>query len=77
MEKSSQADQSKISILVNELSRQFEVMSPDVTIEERIEKINHFTQQLRNSGYQLKQSKEIVLSMLKGWKRKEARRKGT
>ena len=74
-EKSSQSDQSKYSILVNELARRFEVMSESVTIEERISTIDHFTQQLKNSGYEFKQSREIVLSMLKGWRRKEERRK--
>ena len=76
MEKSSQSEQSKYSILVNELSRRFEVMSDDVTLDERISKINHFAQQLKNSGYEYKQSREIVISMLKGWSRKEERRKG-
>ena len=50
-------------------------MSDNVKIEEKIDKINHFTQQLVNSGYGQKQCKEIVLSMLKGITRKEERRK--
>ena len=50
-------------------------MDDKVDINEIIEKINHFTQQLVNSGYEFKKSKEIVTSMLKGLRRKEERRK--
>ena len=75
MQRSSQGEQSKYSILVNELARRFEVMAVDVSIEEKIAKIYHFTQQLVNSGYGYKQSREIVVSMLKGMKRKEEKRK--
>ena len=69
MQRSSQGDQNKYSILVNELASGFEVMSKEITLEERIAKIDHFTQQLVNSGYGYKQSKEIVISMLKGLRR--------
>ena len=41
----------------------------------KIEKINHFTQKLENSGYEYKQCKEIVISTLIGLKRKEERRR--
>ena len=54
MEKSSQADQSKISILVNELVRRFEVMDDKLEKKEQIEVIDHFTRQLKNSGYNYK-----------------------
>ena len=46
-------EQSKFSILVNELNRRFEVMSDEVTIQEKIGVIDKFTQQLVNSGYGL------------------------
>ena len=36
MKRSSMPEQSKFSILVNELNRRFEVMSEDVTIEEKV-----------------------------------------
>ena len=51
-------------------------MSSNVTLEEQIEKINHFTQQLVNSGYGYRQCREIVISMLKGKKKKEESMKG-
>ena len=61
MKRSSMPDQSKFSILVNELNRRFEVMSGDVTIEEKIEVINKFTKQLVNSGYDFSQTRDIVV----------------
>ena len=71
MNRSSQAENSKFSILVNELSRRFEMMDNKITTEEKIETIDHFTQQLVNSEYNEKQIKEIIVSSLKGIKRKE------
>ena len=70
MKRSSMSDQSKFSILVNELNRRFEVMSEDVELKEKIEIIDKFTQQLVNSGYDYKMIREIILSSLKGIKRK-------
>ena len=68
-------EQSKFSILVNELNRRFEVMSDEVTIQEIIGVIDKFTQQLVNSGYGFEQVREIVVSCLKGQNTKKLKRK--
>ena len=75
MRKSSMPETSKYSILVNELNRRFEVMSEDITVEERVNTVDKFTQQLVNSGFSYTQIKDIVLSSLKGEKKKEIKRK--
>ena len=75
MKQSSQSEQSKFNILVNELTRRFEVLDKDITVDEKIDIVDHYTQQLVNSGYGLEQIKEIVESSLKGILRKEERRK--
>ena len=75
MRRSSMPETSKYSILVNELNRRFEVMSEDVTVEERVNTVDKFTQQLVNSGFSYTQIKDIVLSSLKGEKKKEIKRK--
>ena len=63
---SSMSEQSKYSILVNELMRRFEVMDDKIGLEEKTEKIDHFTKQLKNSGYSFEEAREIVQSCLKG-----------
>ena len=50
-------------------------MSDDVTINEKIEVIDKFTQQMVNSNYERKQIIDVVLSSLKGTATKEKRRK--
>ena len=74
MSESSQPENAKYSILVNELNRRFEVMDKDISKEEKIEIIDHFTSQLRNSGYSHQMALEIIMSSLKGMKNKEKRR---
>ena len=71
MSKSSQSENSKFSILVNELTRRFIMMDKDIEIEEKIRIVDHFTQQLYNSGYKISQIRNIIESSLKGIKRKE------
>ena len=71
MKRSSQSEQSKYSILVNELTRRFEVMDKDISVAEKTEIVDHYTQQLRNSGYSSDQIRDIVQSSLKGMLRKE------
>ena len=75
MKNSSQSEQSKYSILVNELTRRFEVMDSKIDEEEKITIVDHYTQQLVNSGYSCDQIRDIIESSLKGIKRKEERRK--
>ena len=74
MKRSSQSEQSKFSILVNELSRRFEVLDGQIDIEEKVAIVNHFTQQLVNSGYTRDQIREIIESGLKGIIRKEEKK---
>ena len=52
MKKSSQSENFKVSILTNELNRRFQMMDDLISIEEKVEKIDQFSQQLINSGYQ-------------------------
>ena len=51
------------------------MMDEKVEVEEQVEKIDKFTQQLINSGYQWGQIREIICSSLKGFIKKEIRRK--
>ena len=50
------------------------MMDKNIDIEEKIDVVNHFTQQLVNSGYNDTKIKEIVISSLKGIVRKEKKR---
>ena len=70
------SSQSKFVINTNELRRRMEVLHISVGKEERISIVDKYTQQLLNSGYNRSQIKEIVVSALKGFKRKEEERKG-
>ena len=74
MKRSSQSEQSKFSILVNELQRRFEVLDKNIENEEKVDIIDHYTQQLVNSGYSSEQVREIVESGMKGVLKKEKRR---
>ena len=73
MQRSAQSEKSKMSILVNELNRRFEVVDDLVDGDEKKEIVEHFTKQLVNSGYRYSQSREIVLSSLKGMLKKKER----
>jgi len=69
--KSSHSENSKFSIWVNELSRRFLMMDSNIELEEKTNIVDHFTQQLHNSGYKISQIRNIVESSLKGIKRKK------
>ena len=71
MKRSSQSEQSKYSILVNELTRRFEVLDKNISLKEKCDIVDHYTQQLKNSGYSSEQIRDIVQSSLKGIVRKE------
>ena len=73
--RSSQSENQKFAILTNELHRRLQMMDGKISDEEHIEKIDHFTQQLINSGYHWSQIRDIVCSSLKGFIKKELRRK--
>ena len=69
--RSSQAENSKFSILTNELARRFEMLDSKIDTEEKTSIVDHFTQQLWNSGYSWQQIREVVVSSIKGFERKE------
>ena len=74
MQRRCQAETSKFSILVNELVRRFEVMDDEIEVTEEEEIVDHFTTQLRNSGYGYIQARDIIQSALKGIIRKRENR---
>ena len=49
------------------------MMDSQIDANEKIQTIDHFTQQLVNSGYKGSQIREIIISSLKGILRKERR----
>ena len=63
---SSISEKSKFSILVNEIVGRFEVMSYELGESEQIGFIDHFTRQIRNSGYNHTQAREAVISAIRG-----------
>ena len=73
--RSSQSENQKYAILTNELNRRLMMMDEEITVQERVSKIDHFTQQLINSGYQWAQIRDVVVSSLKGFLKKEVKRK--
>ena len=64
-----------MNIMSNELIRRLEVTSSDLEIDDKISIVDKYTQQLINSEYSWKSCREIVICGLKGWKRKEARKR--
>ena len=74
LERTSMSKQSLINILSNELSKRLEVIDVELDNEEVIAVVNKFIQQLVNSEFGWKQCKEIVVSVLTGYSRKEKRR---
>ena len=69
MKKSSQSEHSKCSILVNELIRRFEVLDCNIGIDEKVQIIDHYTQQLINSG------KRFDRKWSKGYEKKRRKEK--
>ena len=51
------------------------MLDKEIPEEERIQIVDHFTQQLWNSGYSETQIREIILSSIKGTLRKEKRQR--
>ena len=73
MKRSSMSENSKTSILTNELNRRFQMMDGNIEKGEKIEKIHQFCQQLTNSGYKWSQIREIVISSLRALIKREKR----
>ena len=69
------SDNQKYSILSNDLVRRLSNINRDkITLEEMLSVIERFIQMLVTSGYDRKQSREVVVSGLRGWKSKIRRR---
>ena len=76
MKKSVMAQTQKMSILSNEAVRRLlNVNHSRMEMKEIAEVMEEYTEELKNSGYDQPESREIVTSGVVGWKRKIARRK--
>ena len=76
MKRSAISDQQRYSILSNELIRRLSNLSQEISQAERLQVVETFTTEMKNSGYERKQANEAVISGLKGFTRKvENRRK--
>ena len=75
VERSAMSRQSIMSIMSNELVRRLQVLDESLEKKEVIEVIDKYVPQLKNSEYNWKQSRDIVVSALKGFQRKEMIRK--
>ena len=74
MEKSSIGRQAMMSIMSNEMRRRLEVMDHELPTKEKIRVIDMYTAQLVNSGYNWKQIRDIVVSALLRFVRREKRK---
>jgi hypothetical protein len=75
MQRSAMGEHQKASILSNELVRRLSNINVGlVAMSEVIKVVEQFIQQLKNSGYSHKQSREFVICGIKGWKNKIKRR---
>ena len=75
MKRSSMGIQQKMDILSNELIRRLSSVGEGVPKEEKIAIIDHYTKQLLNSGYDRKQTREIIICGIRGYRNKVERRK--
>ena len=74
-ENSAMSEKQKLNILSNDLIRRLsnvKIEKAEEGEEQRI--IDHYTRQLKTSGYQRRKSREIVVSGVLGWLRKRERR---
>ena len=70
MKKSSMGIQQKMDILSNELIRRLSVVGEGISIKEKVGIIDHYSKQLKNSGYDRKMIKKIIVCGLRGFMRK-------
>ena len=75
MERTSMSKQSIMSIMSNELVRRLEVLGNKIEHSEKMKVVEKYVQQLVNSEYSWKQIRDIIVSGIKGHKRKESRKK--
>ena len=74
-ENSAMCMRQKMSILSNELIRRLSNINIEKAEEdEKVNVVEHYTKQLKTSGYDRNKSREIVVSGLVGWMRKRKRR---
>jgi hypothetical protein len=74
MQRTAMSEHQKLSILSNELVRRLSNIHREVVMDEIEEVIEHYITQLKNSGYSRKQTKEIIVCGVVGWRRKLERR---
>ena len=75
VERTSMSRQSIMSIMSNELVRRLSVLDENLEQSERLQVVEKYVQQLVNSEYSWKQIRDIIVSGIKGFKRKEKTRK--
>ena len=73
---SAMSTKQKITIQANELTRRlYNINEEDPDLEGEVEKvIENYTKQIKNSGWQAREAREMVVSGYIGWKRRIARR---
>ena len=73
--RSAMAEKVKISVASNDLNRRLSNINIERMPEtEKLEVVDKFTHQLKNSGYSRQECKEIVMSGIRSWLRRHARR---
>ena len=75
MKRSAQSEQQKMDILSNELVRRMSNVCDKVESMEKVGIVDHYTKQLKNSGYSWTQAREVVTCGLKGFMNKCERRR--
>ena len=74
MRRSAMGEQQRMSILSNELIRRLSNVNMNILKEEVPGIIEHYTSQLKMSGYGRRQAREVICCGVAGWKSKIARR---
>ena len=64
----------KYAILSNELMRRLSNIGSDVPLDEKLQIIEKFIQEMKNSGYDIRSAGEAIISGLKGFKSRWKRR---
>lgn len=76
MNRSAMCDHQRFTILSNEIIRRLSNINfQEISTEEKIETIEKFIHQMKNSEYERKHVREAVVSGVLGWLRKIKRRK--
>ena len=75
MRRSAMGENQRMDILSNELVRRISNIGENIPLGEVIDTIDNFTRQLKNSEYERKQIKNIIVSGMRGFQNKQERRK--